>query len=81
MLCVLFLSGKLPTDMSAKRFVMDMSCGFPFVVDGMEFCVITVRGQSFMIHQIRKMIGLVIAVVRKVCGPSVLTDKVWAPLK
>ena len=60
---------------------MEMSCGSPFLVDGMEFCVISVRGQSFMIHQIRKMIGLVIAVVRKVCDPACLTDKVWAPAK
>jgi len=76
-----FTSGKLPTDASAKRFVMSMSCGSPFVVDGMEFCVISVQGQSFMIHQIRKMIGLVIAVVRKVCSPQCLTDKVWGPAK
>ena len=33
--------GKLPTDPSAKRFVMEMSCGAPFVVDDMEFCVIS----------------------------------------
>ena len=32
--------------------------------DGYEFAVIKVRGQSFMLHQIRKMIGLIIAIVR-----------------
>merc|ERR1712168_1314549 len=42
-----FTSGKLPTDASAKRFVMNMSCGSPFIVDDTEFCVISVRGQSF----------------------------------
>ena len=29
-----------------------------------EFVILRVKGQSFMIHQIRKMIGLVIAIVR-----------------
>ena len=58
-----------------------MACGSPFVVDDMEFCVISVRGQSFMIHQIRKMIGLVIAVTRGVCSPDCITKKVWGPAK
>ena len=34
-----------------------LQCGEPFVMDGMEFCVLKVKGQSFMLHQIRKMIG------------------------
>jgi tRNA pseudouridine38-40 synthase len=32
--------------------------------DGYEFAVIKVKGQSFMLHQIRKMVGLVIAIVQ-----------------
>ena len=32
-------------------------CGKPFVRDNCEFCVISLKGQSFMLHQIRKMIG------------------------
>ena len=30
--------------------------------DGLEFAVMTVKGQSFMIHQIRKMIGEVVSI-------------------
>ncbi|KAL6469819.1 hypothetical protein MHYP_G00209380 [Metynnis hypsauchen] len=59
-----FTSQKGPRDPSAKRYITHMSCGEPFVRQGAEFAVITVRGQSFMMHQIRKMIGLVIAVVK-----------------
>ena len=29
----------------------------PFIKDGLELVVVKVKGQSFMLHQIRKMIG------------------------
>lgn len=35
-----------------------------FVHEGVEFARLVVHGQSFMLHQIRKMVGLVIAVAR-----------------
>lgn len=59
-----FTSQKTPKDPSARRYIMEMSCGEPFIRNNHEFAVITVRGQSFMMHQIRKMIGLVIAVIK-----------------
>ncbi|KAG7476381.1 hypothetical protein MATL_G00082270 [Megalops atlanticus] len=59
-----FTSQKGPRNPSARRYVMAMACGEPFVQQGAEFAVVTVKGQSFMMHQIRKMIGLVIAVAR-----------------
>jgi len=31
--------------------------GEPFDWNGLEFVILTVHGQSFMMHQIRKMIG------------------------
>ena len=36
----------------------------PFVVDGVEFVRCVVVGQSFMLHQIRKLIGMMLGVVR-----------------
>lgn len=60
-----FTSRKKFEDPSARRFIIEFRCEAPFLVGGdVEFCTIVVKGQSFMMHQIRKMIGLTIAVVR-----------------
>lgn len=44
---------------------MSFTCTEPFVSpQGIEFVTVKVKGQSFMLHQIRKMVGLTIAIVR-----------------
>ncbi|XP_044146020.1 tRNA pseudouridine synthase A [Bufo gargarizans] len=67
-----FTSQKGPRDPSAKRYIMEMHCEPPFLQGGLELAVIKVKGQSFMMHQIRKMIGLVIAVVKGYAPPSIM---------
>lgn len=59
-----FTSRKSADDPSANRYIMHFQCGEPFLIDDVEFCVINVKGQSFMLHQIRKMIGLTLAIIR-----------------
>ncbi|VDK35476.1 unnamed protein product [Taenia asiatica] len=60
-----FTSRRTPDDKSCQRYIMSIECGSPFLLDGdREFALITVQGQSFMLHQIRKMIGLVIAIAK-----------------
>lgn len=59
-----FTAGRKYTDPSSKRYIISFECSKPFTKDGFEYAVIKVRGQSFMLHQIRKMIGMVIAIVR-----------------
>lgn len=51
------VSYRLHDDMSANRYIMDFTCEKAFVDEGMEFAIMRVKGQSFMLHQIRKMIG------------------------
>lgn len=54
---------------------MSIECGSPFLLDGdREFAAITVQGQSFMLHQIRKMIGLVIAIVKGYATEAIFED-------
>ncbi|XP_046551411.1 tRNA pseudouridine synthase A-like [Haliotis rubra] len=75
-----FTSGIKPNDPSAKRYIISFECGQPFVTEGIEFVILRVKGQSFMLHHIRKMIGLMIAIVKGYCGEEVM-DKAWQPDK
>ncbi|XP_054075849.1 pseudouridylate synthase 1 homolog isoform X2 [Rissa tridactyla] len=75
-----FTSQKGPRDPSAKRYIMEMYCGEPFVRENIEFAVIKVKGQSFMMHQIRKMIGLVIAIVKGYAAESII-ERSWGEEK
>ncbi|XP_071322462.1 pseudouridylate synthase 1 homolog [Trachinotus anak] len=75
-----FTSQKAPNDPSARRYITEMSCGEPFIRSNTEFAVITVRGQSFMMHQIRKMIGLVIAVIKGYVKEDVI-ERSWGQEK
>uniref|UniRef100_A0A8C3BU94 Pseudouridylate synthase 1 homolog n=1 Tax=Cairina moschata TaxID=8855 RepID=A0A8C3BU94_CAIMO len=75
-----FTSQKGPKDPSAKRYIMEMYCGEPFVRENIEFAVIKVKGQSFMMHQIRKMIGLVIAIVKGYAAESII-ERSWGEEK
>lgn len=75
-----FTSQKGPKDPSANRYIMEMYCEEPFVKEGVEFAIVKIKGQSFMLHQIRKMIGLVIAVMKGYAPESVM-ERSWGELK
>ncbi|XP_007426163.1 tRNA pseudouridine synthase A [Python bivittatus] len=75
-----FTSQKGPKDPSAKRYIMEMYCEEPFVRNGLELAVVKVKGQSFMMHQIRKMIGLVIAIVKGYATKSIM-EQSWGEEK
>ncbi|KAG8239520.1 hypothetical protein J437_LFUL016637 [Ladona fulva] len=73
-----FTSRKKPMDPSAQRYIMSMKCGEPEICENVEFATITVKGQSFMLHQIRKMVGLAIAVIRGLTSVETIV-KAWKP--
>ncbi|XP_026332253.1 tRNA pseudouridine synthase A [Hyposmocoma kahamanoa] len=79
-----FTEKKHYQDPSASRYMMDFSIEKVFVESDMEFAVLLVKGQSFMLHQIRKMVGLTIAIVRGHTDMSIMEkafgkDKVIIP--
>ncbi|EGG25016.1 tRNA pseudouridylate synthase [Cavenderia fasciculata] len=60
-----YTSRKDSGDPSAKRTMSLFQCSEPFVMEGIEFVSINIIGGSFMLHQIRKMIGFVMSVMRR----------------
>lgn len=62
-----FTLGKEFKDASAGRFMKNITVSDPFVIDNTEWCSIKIHGQSFMLHQIRKMIAMATLVVRTGC--------------
>ena len=71
-----FTSGKRFTDKSAFRYITGFSASKPFECRGHEFIALEVSGQSFLIHQIRKMVGLAIAICRGYCDVDTV-DRAW----
>ncbi|CAK9825450.1 Pseudouridylate synthase 1 homolog [Anthophora retusa] len=51
-----FTSKTKPLDPRAKRYIIHFRCMEIFTANDMEFAVLEVKGQSFMLHQIRKMV-------------------------
>ncbi|CAG9533215.1 unnamed protein product [Cercopithifilaria johnstoni] len=71
-----YTSGRIYEDRSNMRYIHDFKCGPTELVedevrdDMVEFITLYITGQSFMLHQIRKMIGMTIAVFRGLCGKT-----------
>lgn len=62
-----FTLGKHFKDPSSSRYMKEITVSDPFVIDKTEWISIKIHGQSFMLHQIRKMIAMATLVVRTGC--------------
>ncbi|CAB4265494.1 unnamed protein product [Prunus armeniaca] len=60
-------------DPAARRYIISFNANTTVTVGGMDFVKCEVVGQSFMLHQIRKMIGLAVAIFRN-CAPESLLE-------
>ncbi|CAN0847784.1 tRNA pseudouridine synthase 1 [Linum grandiflorum] len=58
-------------DPAAWRYIVSFNADTVVTVDGIDFVKCEVIGQSFMLHQIRKMIGVAVAIMRN-CAPESL---------
>jgi tRNA pseudouridine38-40 synthase len=75
-----FTLGKLPSDASAIRVMKSLMVSDPKVINGTEWLSIKIHGQSFMLHQIRKMVALAALVVRTGC-PLDRISEAFGPTK
>lgn len=69
-----FTLGKTYKDPSARRYMKGTSVSEPFIIEGTEWISIKIHGQSFMLHQIRKMICMASLVVRTGCPITRISD-------
>lgn len=71
---------KTSRDPSAKRVIKAFSVdAHPIIINETEWLSLKVWGQSFMMHQIRKMISMVALLVRCGCHEDRLQDSYTAP--
>jgi len=64
-----------PNDACANRYIISFDCSAPFEINGEQFVRTTVVGQSFMLHQIRKLIAMMLGVIR---GAWTEDDQIFA---
>ncbi|KAI8646608.1 pseudouridine synthase [Parasitella parasitica] len=72
--------GRAFTDQAANRFMIDISVDDPMIIQGMEWLSVKLHGQSFMLHQIRKMISMAMLCTRT-GTPLTLLDKTFESAK
>ncbi|KAK6517950.1 tRNA pseudouridine synthase 1 [Arthrobotrys conoides] len=61
-------------DASAKRYIKTFKVSDPIIIDDSEWLSLKVHGQSFMMHQIRKMVGMVMLTIRYGCPIERITE-------
>ncbi|KAJ5623650.1 hypothetical protein N7490_012255 [Penicillium lividum] len=62
-------------DASAQRHIKSFKANpTPIVINGTEWLSLKVHGQSFMMHQIRKMVAMAALLVRSGCTPSRISE-------
>lgn len=56
----------------SQRYILSFECPCTFEINGKKWVRLVVLGQSFMLHQIRKMVGMAVAIMRGAAPPSCL---------
>ncbi|KAI7872705.1 pseudouridine synthase [Spinellus fusiger] len=76
--------GRGPNDKSSQRYILNIEASDPLYIGTTEWVSVKLHGQSFMLHQIRKMISMALLVVRTGTPLSIIessfhTDRINIP--
>lgn len=69
-----FTSKVKPLDPRAQRYIIKFHCVETFISNDMEFAILEIKGQSFMLHQIRKMIAVVVGIARNIIPEEMINE-------
>ncbi|CAO3607065.1 unnamed protein product [Mucor hiemalis] len=69
-----YTNGKSFREKSAHRYIMSIDVSEPLYIDGSEWVSIKLHGQSFILHQIRKMISMAMLLTRTNTPISIIQD-------
>ncbi|WWC62989.1 tRNA pseudouridine(38-40) synthase [Kwoniella dejecticola CBS 10117] len=69
-----FTVGKPFNDRTVKRFMIRLEVKDPQVYGDIEWISVQIHGQSFMLHQIRKMISMAMLACRTASPPSLIPE-------
>ncbi|CAG8452376.1 2889_t:CDS:2 [Diversispora eburnea] len=75
-----FTIGRNPKERSCNRFITSFEVCEPKIINNCEWLSLKVHGQSFMLHQIRKMVALIVMMVRTTT-PVTLIPRTFDPIK
>ncbi|KAI9250757.1 pseudouridine synthase [Sporodiniella umbellata] len=59
-----YTNGKGARDHSARRYLIEITVSEPMIINKTEWVSIKLHGQSFMLHQIRKMVSMGLLIAR-----------------
>ncbi|KAG5324321.1 TRUA synthase, partial [Pseudoatta argentina] len=69
-----FTSKVKPLDPRARRYIISFCCTETFILNDIELAVLEIKGQSFMLHQIRKMVAIVVAIARNMISKETIDE-------
>ncbi|XP_018351149.1 PREDICTED: tRNA pseudouridine synthase A, mitochondrial isoform X2 [Trachymyrmex septentrionalis] len=69
-----FTSKVKALDPSSRRYIISFCCTETFVLNDIELAVLEIKGQSFMLHQIRKMVAVAVAIARNMISKETIDE-------